>query len=97
MQCICGKCQHEWFARKKGIPRRCPECHSELWNGLREAKTKKYDFASLEVGQSKVIPWPEKTEHGAKIQFALNMFSYRTKRKFYRQGTNNGLFVQRIK
>jgi len=28
----CNKCQWEWFSRKEGLPRKCPQCASTMWN-----------------------------------------------------------------
>lgn len=31
-QCHCLRCNHDWYPRKPGLPKTCPNCRSVYWN-----------------------------------------------------------------
>lgn len=98
---LCKICGKRWKQRKEQKPKRCPKCFSENWeNGIK--KRASYDFASMEIGQSRIIPWsilPNGKMNNMKnyrVVKAIDSYSARTKRTFSKKPDYTGLKITRL-
>lgn len=121
---ICARCGHSWFGRNPNVsPTRCGKCKAKYWDReINEPKiynkkksfvhgNDKYGFGSIEIGNSKLIPWsvytisekaslsPEKERllnaDKAKIYPAAMKYALRNGKKFTVSALPQGLLILR--
>ena len=97
----CVRCGHEWIARLKTHPRRCPGCSAPYW--WRPARVRKehiqrpvgappkYPFHTLEVGQNVLIPsfmlgpWDVDERKNLSLISSMRSYAKRSGKKFFHE------------